>query len=329
LTKRRLIVREESWDVGGGFSITRSRKWAVQTLMVEIHQDGLRGRGEGVPYRRLGETLESVAAQIEGLRDDVENGGLTRQRLQAILGAGAARNALDCAFWDLESKRRQTPVWQLAGLPEPRPVPTAFSIPLDKPAAMASVAADNHSRPLIKLNLGGPDDVARVRAVRAVAPDSEIIVDANEAWTPVMYAEYAGELSRLRVRLVEQPVPAGQDAALDAVGRAVPLCADESVHDTQDLAAVARRYEYVNIKLDKAGGLTEAIRMVQFAQDRGIGIMLGCMIGTSLGMAPAFLLAPYASVVDLDAPQSLSSDRVPPITYTDGVMQPPAPELWG
>lgn len=326
---RRLIVREESWDVGGGFSISRSRKWAVQTLMVEIHQDGRRGRGEGVPYRRLGETLESVAAQIEGLRTDVESGTLTRQRLQGTLGAGAARNALDCALWDLEAKRRQVPVWQLAGLPEPCPAPTAFSIPLDKPAAMASVAAENRGRSLLKLNLGGPDDVARVRAVRAVAPDCEIIVDANEGWTPVMYAEYAAELARLRVRLVEQPVPAGQDAALDAVGRAVPLCADESVHDTQDMPAIARRYEYVNIKLDKAGGLTEAIRMVQFAQDRGIGIVIGSMVGTSLGMAPAFLLAPYASVIDLDAPQSLTADRTPAITYTDGLMQPPPAELWG
>ena len=327
--KRRLIVREESWDVGGGFSITRSRKWAVQTLMVEIHQDGLRGRGEGVPYRRLGETSESVAAQIEGLRDDIEEGTLTRARLQTTLGAGAARNALDCALWDLEAKRRQIPVWQLAGLPEPKPATTAFSVNLDKPAAMAAVAAENSNRSLLKLNLGGPDDLARVRAVRAVAPDSEIIVDANESWTPVMYAEYSGELARLGVRLVEQPLPAGQDAALDTVGRAVPLCADESVHDSQDLPATARRYEYVNIKLDKAGGLTEAIRMVQFAQDRGIGIMVGCMIGTSLGMAPAFLLPAFASVVDLESPLQLTSDRVPAITYTDGLMHPPPPELWG
>lgn len=325
---RRLIVREESWDIGGSFSITRARKWAAEVLMVEIHQDGIRGRGEGVPYRRLGEKLESVGAQIEGMRKQIE-GGMTRAQLQSELGPGAARNALDCALWDLEAKRRQVPVWQLAGLPEPKPLVTAYTIALDKPAAMAAVAAEHARRPLLKLNLGGPDDLARIRAVRAEAPEAELIVDANESWTPVMYAEYAAELARLSVRLVEQPLPVGQDAALDTVGRVVPVCADESVHDTKDLSTIGRRYDYVNIKLDKTGGLTEAIRMVQYAQERGIAVMMGCMIGTSLGMAPAFLLGAYATVVDLDAPLLLSHDRTPSINYADGVMYPPAPELWG
>ncbi len=325
---RRLIVREESWDIGGGFSITRARKWAAEVLMVEIHQDGVRGRGEGVPYRRLGEKLDTVADQIEGLRKQIESGSLTRAQLQTALGPGAARSALDCALWDLEAKRRGVPVWQLAGLPEPKPLVTAFTIGLDKPAAMAAVAAENAHRPLLKLNLGGPDDLARVRAVRAACPDAELIVDANESWTPVAYAEYAGELSRLRVRLVEQPLPAGQDAALDTIGRAVPICADESVHDAQDVAAAARRYDYINIKLDKAGGLTEAIRMVQYAQERGLAVMIGCTIGTSLGMAPAFLLGAFASVIDLDGPLLLTNDRQPGITYADGLMHPPPPELW-
>ncbi len=326
---RRLIVREESWDIGGGFSITRARKWAAEVLMVEIHQDGVRGRGEGVPYRRHGEKLDTVAKQIESLRKQIERGDMTRTQLLQALGPGAARSALDCALWDLEAKRRKTPVWQLAGLPEPRPLVTAFTIGLDKPAAMAAVAAENKDRPLLKLNLGGPDDLARVRAVRAVCPDAEIIVDANESWTPVAYAEYAGELGRLRVRLVEQPLPAGQDEALDTVGRVVPLCADESVHDIQDLAAAARRYDFVNIKLDKTGGLTEAIRMVEYAQERGVAVMISGMIGTSLGMAPAFLLAAYAQVVDLDGPLLLTKDRVPGIKYENGVMHPPPPELWG
>ena len=254
---------------------------------------------------------------------------MTRTQLLQALGPGAARSALDCALWDLEAKLRKTPVWQLAGLPEPRPLVTAFTIGLDKPAAMAAVAAENKDRPLLKLNLGGPDDLARVRAVRAVCPDAEIIVDANESWTPVAYAEYAGELGRLRVRLVEQPLPAGQDEALDTVGRVVPLCADESVHDIQDLAAAARRYDFVNIKLDKTGGLTEAIRMVEYAQERGVAVMISGMIGTSLGMAPAFLLAAYAQVVDLDGPLLLTKDRVPGIKYENGVMPPPPPELWG
>jgi L-alanine-DL-glutamate epimerase-like enolase superfamily enzyme len=329
LSKRRLIVREESWDIGGSFSITRARKWAAEVLMVEIHEDGVRGRGEGVPYRRLGEKLETVIGQVESLRKRVVDGGLTRAQLQHELGPGAARSALDCALWDLEAKRKQVPVWQLAGLPEPKPLVTAFTIALDKPAAMAAVTAENANRALLKLNLGGPDDIARIRAVRAEAPDAEIIVDANESWTPVLYAEYAAELGRLNVRLIEQPLPAGQDAALDTVGRVVPVCADESVHDSQDLPAIAKRYDYINIKLDKTGGLTEAIRMVQYAQERGIAVMIGCMISTTLIMAPAFLLGAYAAVLDLDAPLLLSHDRTPSISYADGVMYPPPAELWG
>ena len=222
------------------------------------------------------------------------------------------------------------PVWKLAGLPEPRPVITAFTIPLDKPPVMAAMAEENKGRPLLKLKLGGPDDMERVRAVRSVAPDSEIIVDVNEAWTPVAYAEYGPELAGLGVRLLEQPLPAGQEAALDSAGRAVPVCADESVHDLSDLAAAADRYDYVNIKLDKAGGLTETLAMALAAQERGTGIQLGCMVGTSLGMAPAFFLAPYATIVDLDGPLLLTSDREPGIQYDDdGTMHPPPPELWG
>ena len=325
---RRLIVREEIWDIGGGFSISRSRKWAAEVLMVEIHKGGLRGRGEGVPNRRQGEQLGAVAAQIAKVRDLVESGSLNRAGLQSLLPPGGARNALDCALWDLESKLKDIPVWTLAGLPEPKALTTAFTINLDKPAAMAAVARENRHRPLLKLKLGGPDDLERVRQVRVAAPDAELIVDANEAWTPVTYSEHASELARMGVKLLEQPLPAGQDAALASLGRAVPLCADESLHDSSDLGAVAQLYDFVNIKLDKAGGLTEAIQIANAARERGISIMIGCMVGTSLGMAPAFLLGSYARIVDLDGPLLLAEDRPDGIQYDGGTMQPP-PELWG
>ena len=325
---RRLIVREEIWDIGGGFSISRSRKWAAEVLIVEIHEGGLRGRGEGVPNRRQGEQLGAVAAQIAKVRDLVESGSLNRAGLQSLLPPGGARNALDCALWDLESKLKDIPVWTLAGLPEPKALTTAFTINLDKPAAMAAVARENRHRPLLKLKLGGPDDLERVRQVRVAAPDAELIVDANEAWTTVTYSEHASELARMGVKLLEQPLPAGQDAALASLGRAVPLCADESLHDSSDLGAVAQIYDFVNIKLDKAGGLTEAIQIANAARERGISIMIGCMVGTSLGMAPAFLLGSYARIVDLDGPLLLAEDRPDGIQYDGGTMQPP-PELWG
>lgn len=326
---RRLIVREEIWDIGGGFSISRSRKWAAEILMVEIHEGGVRGRGEGVPNRRYGERLDTSAKQILGVRDLVESGSLNRAGLQTLLPVCAARNALDCALWDLEAKLKGVPVWKLAGLPEPKPLVTAFTITLDKPAAMAVVARENRHRPLLKLKLGGPDDLDRVRQVRAAAPDAEIIVDANEAWTPVTYSEYATELGRMGVKLLEQPLPAGQDGALESLGRSVPLCADESLHDFSDLGPVSRLYDYINIKLDKTGGLTEAIKLANAARERGVSIMIGCMVGTSLGMAPAFLLGAYARLVDLDGPLLLAEDREGGIKYDGGMMHPPSPELWG
>jgi L-alanine-DL-glutamate epimerase-like enolase superfamily enzyme len=326
---RRLIVREEIWDIGGGFSISRSRKWAAEVLMVEIHEGGVRGRGEGVPNRRQGENLGDVAAQIAKVRDLVESGSLNRSGLQTLLPPGAARNALDCAYWDLEAKLKDVPVWKLAGLPEPKPLVTAFTVTLDKPAAMAAVARENKHRPLLKIKLGGPDDLERVREVRRAAPEAKLIVDANEAWTPVTYSEHAAELARMGVKLLEQPLPAGQDGVLASLGRSVPLCADESLHDSSDLAAVAKLYDFVNIKLDKAGGLTEATKIADAARDRGISIMIGCMIGTSLGMAPAFLLGAYAQIVDLDGPLLLAEDRPGGIQYDGGIMQPPASDFWG
>ncbi|MCE2493889.1 MAG: dipeptide epimerase [Alphaproteobacteria bacterium] len=329
MNDRRLVVREEEWPIEGAFTISRNSKTAAEVIVVEIHQDGQRGRGECVPYRRYGETREGTAGRIEALRDEIENGTLGRPALQRRLEPGAARNALDCALWDLEAKLSGIPAWCLAGVAEPEPVTTAFTIGLDEPEAMAESATENGHRPLLKLKLGGDGDILRVRAVREAAPDATLIVDANEAWTPLMFSEYGGELAELGVELVEQPVPAGSDGVLRGLERAVPVCADESVHDTSTLADVALCYDFVNIKLDKTGGLTEALRLADAARSAGIGIMLGCMVGTSLSMAPATLLGSIARFVDLDGPLLLAQDRDPGIRYVGSTMHPPPPELWG
>ena len=329
MSSRRVILREEVWAISGAFAISRGRRTAAKVVMIEIHENGARGRGECVPYRRYGETLEGTVAQLEELRPVIENGTLTRESLQHRLPPGATRNALDCALWDLEAKLADRPVWKLAGLPEPKPLLTAYTISLDEPQVMAEQAAENRSKSLLKLKLGGADDIARVRAVRDAVPEATIIVDANEAWTPVMYAEYGAELARLGVRLVEQPLPADSDHLLDGLGRSVPVCADESCHGVDTLGQVARRYDFINIKLDKTGGLTEALKLAAAAHQAGVGIMVGCMVGTSLGMAPAFFLAGLAQIVDLDGPLLLADDRVPGIDYQESQMQPPPPELWG
>lgn len=331
MSRRRLVVRREDWPIAGTFTISRGSRTTAEVVVVEIHQDGRRGRGECVPYRRYGETREGTVARIESLRAEVEDGALDRPALQRRLGPGAARNALDCALWDLEAKLSGTPAWRLAGLAKPQPAVTAFTIGLDQPEAMAAAAGENRRRPLLKLKLGGDDgkDVLRVRAVREAAPDARLIVDANEAWTPPAFAGYAGELAALGVELIEQPLPAGADGALDGRDRAVPVCADESAHDVSTLAGVARLYDFVNVKLDKTGGLTEALRLTAAARSAGLGIMLGCMAGTSLGMAPAALLAPAARFVDLDGPLLLARDRDPGLRYAGGAVHPPPPELWG
>lgn len=331
MSRRRLVVRREDWPIAGTFTISRGSRTTAEVVVVEIHQDGRRGRGECVPYRRYGETREGTVARIESLRAEVEDGALDRPALQRRLGPGAARNALDCALWDLEAKLSGTPAWRLAGLAAPVPAVTAFTIGLDQPEAMAAAAGENRRRPLLKLKLGGGDgkDVLRVRAVREAVPDARLIVDANEAWTPPAFAGYVGELAVLGVELIEQPLPAGADGALDGRDRAVPVCADESAHDVSTLASVARFYDFVNVKLDKTGGLTEALRLTAAARSAGLGIMLGCMAGTSLGMAPAALLAHGARFVDLDGPLLLARDRDPGLRYAGGAVHPPPAELWG
>lgn len=323
-----LEVRSESWPIRGTFTISRGSKTAADVVIVELARDGRRGRGEAVPYARYGESMQSVIGQIEGLRPALAD-GLDRQRLQSALPAGAARNALDLAFWDLECKEAGKRHWQLAGLPEPGPVTTAFTLSLDTVENMARKAAENAERPLLKLKLAGPEDLDRVAAVRRNAPAARIVVDANEGWTAQQYTALAPRLRDLGVEMIEQPLPAGADAALAEIERPVPVCADESCHDTATLAGLAGRYDMVNIKLDKTGGLTEALKLKQAAEAQGYGIMVGCMLATSLAMAPGVLLAQGAPVVDLDGPLLLAEDRDPALRIEDSLIYPPAPALWG
>ncbi len=323
-----LDVRAESWPIRGGFTIARGRKTEAQVVVVELTEGDAVGRGECVPYPRYGESVESVIEAIEGLRDALA-GRLDRLGLQQILPAGAARNALDCAFWDLEAQQRGSRVWQLLGLDPPRPVTTAYTLSLDSPEAMARAAAENAWRPLLKLKLAGPEDLGRVEAVRAAAPECRLMVDANEGWTAGLYAELAPHLATLGVELIEQPLAAGQDAALATMQRPVKVVADESCHDLATLVCLEGRYDMVNIKLDKTGGLTEALRVKQAARAGGFGIMVGCMLATSLAMAPALLVAQDADVVDLDGPLLLERDRAGGLRLEGSLIHPSDSELWG
>ena len=325
---RRLIAREESWPLRGCFAISRGSKTVAQVVVAEIREENRRGRGECAPYPRYGESMDGVISQLEGLRRAVE-GGLSRAELQEALPAGAARNALDCALWDLEAKASGRRVWEVAGLPAPQPRLTAFTLSLDGPEKMARAARRQDHRPLLKLKLGGSGDIERVRAVREAAPRSKLIVDANEAWTPEMLPEFMAAMAALDVALIEQPLPAGADDALGEIERPVPVCADESCRDSSTLGRLLGRYDYVNVKLDKTGGLTEALRLVESATKAGFGLMVGCMIGTSLAMAPATVLGAGARFVDLDGPLLLARDRRPGLAYEGSNVPPPAPALWG
>ncbi|MDG1352567.1 MAG: dipeptide epimerase [Sulfitobacter sp.] len=306
------------------FTISRGSRTEAKVLTVRITDGGVTGVGECVPYARYGETLESVTAQIAGL-----SGVLTREGLYDLLPAGAARNAVDCALWDLEAKRSGTPVWQLAGLAPLKPEMTAYTLSLDTPENMRAQAAKNAFRPLLKIKLGTPDDMPRLEAVRAGAPDSTIIVDANEGWSAAVYADLAPHLVRLGVALVEQPLPAGEDDALIGMTRPVPVCADESCHDRASLPALKGKYDVVNIKLDKTGGLTEALALRADALAQGYSVMVGCMVGSSLAMAPALLVAQGMSFVDLDGPLLLAEDRDAAMTFDAAGIHPASRALWG
>jgi L-alanine-DL-glutamate epimerase-like enolase superfamily enzyme len=325
----RLTACAERFPLREAFTISRGSKTATDVVVADL-ADGVHvGRGEGGPNARYDETPDSVVAQIMAMAGDVA-GGLDRPALQAAMPPGAARNALDCAFWDLEAKRAGVPAWRLAGLASPpRPVLTAFTLSVAEPAAMEAAARRHANRPLLKIKLTGPGDLDRVRAVRAGAPAARLIVDANEAWTAADYDALAPELAALGVELIEQPLPQHDDAALAGRSRPVPVCADESCRDRASLAGLAGRYDLVNIKLDKTGGLTEALATARAARAAGFGIMVGCMVGTSLAMAPALLVAQDAAVADLDGPLLLAADRDPPLPVDGSLIGPCPPALWG
>lgn len=319
-----LTVTEDRFALAEVFTIARGSRTHADVLTVELTRDGARGRGECVPYARYDETLASVRAQIAGLPSEV-----SRAALQDALPAGAARNAVDCALWDWEAKATGKRVWELAGLDAPGPMITAFTLSLDSPEKMELAARKHAHRPLLKIKLGTPDDMPRLEAVRRGAPDTRIIIDANEGWSAEIYSELAPHLLRLGVALVEQPLPAGADDMLAEIARPLPVCADESCHDRASLPALRGKYDMINIKLDKTGGLTEALALRDAARLQGYKLMVGCMVGSSLAMAPAVLVAQGAEVVDLDGPLLLAEDRALPLFFDEKGVHPPLPALWG
>jgi L-alanine-DL-glutamate epimerase-like enolase superfamily enzyme len=323
-----LTVHIERWPIAGTFVISRGAKTEAVVVVAALREGTLTGRGECVPLARYGETPDGAAATLNGLAKAVA-GGLDRDGLQRALPAGPARNALDCAFWDLEAKRAGKRAHALAGLPALKPVTTALTISLGTPESMAAAVQKVAQRDLLKIKLGGDGDPARIAAVRRAAPKAQLIVDANEAWTDQNLAENLRACADAGVTLVEQPLPAGNDAALASIARPIAVCADESIHDRASLAALAGKYDAINIKLDKSGGLTEALALAAEAERAGLAIMVGCMISTSLAMAPAMLVAQRARVVDLDGPLLLAKDRPEGLRYEGSLVYPPDPKLWG
>ncbi|WIY27158.1 N-acetyl-D-Glu racemase DgcA [Parasedimentitalea psychrophila] len=320
----RITVTRDVFKLAQVFTISRGSRTEAKVLTVTVEQGGFTGWGECVPYARYDETLDSVTAEIEGLPGD-----FTRAELQSLLPTGAARNAVDCALWDLEAKQAGKRVWELAGLAAPGPEVTAYTLSLDTPERMQAQAAENAFRPLLKIKLGTADDMPRLEAVRAGAPQSSIIIDANEGWSAEVYADLAPHLLRLGVELVEQPLPAGEDEALIGMDRPVPVCADESCHDRESLPKLAGKYDVVNIKLDKTGGLTEALKLRDAALAQGYRVMVGCMVGSSLAMAPATLVAQGMAVTDLDGPLLLAEDRDEALKFDGAGVHPPSAKLWG
>ncbi|HEY4029214.1 MAG TPA: N-acetyl-D-Glu racemase DgcA [Caulobacteraceae bacterium] len=325
---RTLKVAIERWPIAGAFTIARGSKTEAVVVTVEIADDDRVGRGEATPYPRYGETPESVIAEIEAVRGVIEAGG-ARAGLLTVMRPGAARNAVDCALWDLKAKREGRRVHEILGLARLDPLKTAYTLSLAAPEVMAEQARANARRPLLKLKIGGPGDLDRVEAVRQAAPKCRLIVDANEGLTLAELKRLAPEFARLGVKLIEQPLKAGEDQALEGYACPVPLCADESLHTRAELTACARLYQVANIKLDKAGGLTEALALKAEAVAAGMQIMVGCMVATSLAMAPALILAQGAEFVDLDGPLLLARDRAPGLTYVGSMIEPPPATLWG
>ncbi len=317
-------ISRDTFRLAQVFRISRGARTEAKVLTVRISDGAYTGWGECVPYARYNETLESVEEEIGGLPEHFDRTGLVD-----LLPAGAARNAVDCALWDLEAKKAGKRVWELAGLSCPGPEITAYTLSLDEPDAMRAQAAKNAFRPLLKIKLGTPDDMPRLEAVRAGAPNARIIIDANEGWNAEVYSELAPHLLGLGVELVEQPLPASDDDALLGMARPLPVCADESCHDRASLDALKGKYDVVNIKLDKTGGLTEALKLRDAAIEQGYKVMVGCMVGSSLAMAPATLVAQGAMVTDLDGPLLLAEDRQNPLRFDDAGVHPPETGLWG
>jgi L-alanine-DL-glutamate epimerase-like enolase superfamily enzyme len=320
-------AREEIWPLRQPFRISRGSRTEAQVVVVTARDDEHIGRGEGVPLARYNQSITSVLAQIESIQGDKN---LNRQSLRDLLPAGAARNALDCALWDLEAKISGKRVWEMAKIPIVPEVETSFTISLDTPEKMAAAAKENAKLPILKLKLGGDDlDLSRVQAVRETAPAARLLIDANESWSPSHYREIVLALRESGVELIEQPFPAHADEVLETLDHPIPVCADESCHTTADLPRLTNRYEVINVKLDKTGGLTEALRLCSRAGESGFKLLIGCMVCTSLAIAPARLLASTAQWVDLDGPLLLARDRHYEIPYDNGKIGIPARELWG
>ena len=320
-------AREEVWPLKQPFRISRGSRTEARVVVVTVTDGQHSGRGEAVPIKRYNQSVASVLAQVESITGDTN---LDRHRIQGLLAAGAARNALDCSLWDLEAKKSGKRVWELANVPMVPEVETSFTISLDTPAAMAAVAKSSAAAPILKLKLGGDDvDLARVEAVREAAPATRLLIDANESWSPARYQKIAPALRGLRVELIEQPFPADADEVLETLDHPIPVCADESCHTSADLPRLTNRYEMVNVKLDKTGGLTEALLLCARARESGFKILTGCMVGTSLGMAPARVLASAADYVDLDGPLLLARDRDHALTYENNRIGLPSRQLWG
>ncbi len=319
-----ISVTPDIFPLAQVFTIARGSRTEAKVLTVRVTRDGVTGLGECVPYARYGETLDSVTDQIAGLPENI-----SRQDLQDALPAGAARNAVDCALWDWQAKQTGVPVYRLAGLAAPGPLTSAYTLSLDTPENMRAMAAKHAGRPLLKIKLGTPQDMPRLEAVRAGAPKSRIIVDANEGWTAEVYTDLAPHLLRLGVEMVEQPLPAGSDDLLAEIARPLPVCADESCHDRASLPSLKGKYDMVNIKLDKTGGLTEALALRDAARSEGYTVMVGCMVGSSLAMAPAMLVGQGVELVDLDGPLLLAQDRDTPLRFDGSTVYPADPALWG
>ena len=322
-------IHAEAWPLAGAFRISRGTRKVSDVLMVEVNDGNYVGRGECFPYARYGEDIDSVQKQLNSVRSEIEH-GLDRQALLNVLAPGAARNAVDCALWDLEAKRAGTRVWDLAGLPAPEPVTTVYTLGVDEPAVMGERARENSDRPRLKLKMTGDGaDLERVRNIHKNAPNARLVVDANEGWSIKQYLEYAPQFKDLGVEMIEQPLPSTDDEQLRGVERPIPICADESCHDSATLPALVGKYDMINIKLDKTGGLTEALNLRDAALKQGLSIMVGCMIGTSLAMAPGILVAQEATIVDLDGPLLLAEDRNPGLSFTGSIIHPPETRLWG